>query len=177
VVPALTDGGIMLGREYVAAYAAPPRIVRVPMASTFAARSNAVPRGSRTVDLAAQRTQRSVRTERVTFEVRVWGQANPPHVSQDFDATRDIAHMLEDAIHQLTAGVYELGSGSFVDQAPKETQRLKAGHEFVFNLTLNTPVTDAARATISGVIIDAEGIMQINGNATSEVACQGSIGS
>lgn len=172
IVPALVPGGILLGREYMADNIAPPRIVMIPTSAAYAARSNSIPSATRTSDIAAQKSQRAVRTERVTFEVRCYGQAATPNTAQDFDAARVLSRWFEDSVHLLMAGSYEFTGGTWVDQTPTATQRMKAGHEFVTSLTVNTPVSDAALPFATGIVIDATGQMQINGG-TPEIACQG----
>ena len=170
----LTDGGVLLGSEYLAAYTAPPRIVLVPRSFTFGPRSNAVPGAYRTADIKQQRQQRSIRTERCTFEARVWGQAAAPHVGLDFDATHAIMAWLVDSAHLLAAGTVDDGAGTWLDQAATATQRLKAGHELSFALTLSVPITDAPLPSATGITVDATGNLQINGG-TPELACQGTI--
>lgn len=174
ITPALVPGGICLGREYVTDNIAPPRIVMIPVSSSFAARSSSIPNGARTGDIAAQKSKRAVRTERITFEVRCGGQAATPNTAQDFDAARELAHWFIDSTHLLTAGSYEVTGGTWADQTPGATQRMKAGHEFVFGLTVNVPITDAPLPFATGVTVDATGKMQLDGG-TPEIACQGTM--
>lgn len=174
IVPALVEGGILLGREHVSANAAPPRIVMVPVSSTFGARSLSVAGSHRTADIREQKARRAVRTDKTTFEARVWGQAATPNTAADFDMTRAMVHWLVDSVHLLMAGAYEVTAGTWADQAPTATQRLKAGHEFVFGLTISTPVNDAPRPFATGITVQATGQMQLDGG-TPELACQGTL--
>ncbi len=174
IVPALVEGGILLGREHVSANAAPPRIVMVPVSSTFGARSLSVAGSHRAADIREQKARRAVRTDKTTFEARVWGQAATPNTAADFDVTRAMYHWLIDSVHALMAGAYEVTAGTWADQAPTATQRLKAGHEFVFGLTISTPVNDAPRPFATGITVQATGQMQLDGG-TPELACQGTL--
>lgn len=140
---AWTDGRVLLGREHVMEQSAPPRAVFIPVSSPFSAKS--VYNASRVVGApSAEQTrqiqQRSIRTETVSFEVHVWGQAVPADPEDDFDATQALYHAIIQSTHELSAGTYDLRDGTWADQIEQATQIVKAGHEFVFGLSLGTPI-------------------------------------
>lgn len=144
--PALVDGKILLGREHVAEQGAPPRIIFIPTRSTFGPRDPASAANVATNSSAysperlAQVRQRSVATEFVTFEVRCWGAFNlaAPDPAADYDVTQALYQQVVISTHLLTEGVYKLEGGTWSD----ETLIDVAGREFVFAITLATPVLD-----------------------------------
>lgn len=143
---ALRHARVLLGREHVFEQSAPPRIVFIPARSKFGPKSVA---GNRQVGTSPERLrqlqQRAIATEKVVFEVHVWGQSTPPDPGYDFDATQVLYHQVIQSVHLLTAGAYELVDGAWADQVATATQLLKAGHEHVFGIAIATPVMDTAQ--------------------------------
>lgn len=143
VVPALTDGSILLGRENVRENSAPPRIVMIPTTTTWGPRSGAIPNGDRTGERARTRAQRSLKTNRYMFEVHCWNQRNPlPNSAYDFDATIELAHALENSAHLLFGLTQEPVAGSWDDSKEMAAQYIKAGRLFTFALGIDVPVLD-----------------------------------
>jgi hypothetical protein len=144
--PPLTDGGILIGRQHVLEQSRAPRIVFVPLTSTFGPRdtynrSNLV--GSPSAEMLLQWAQRSIHSEIVRFEIHVWGQATPPDPEGgDFDATQVLYQCVIQSVRANITGGYTLLPGVWADQTPSAAQLQKAGHEFVFGLEISTPVLD-----------------------------------
>lgn len=140
---ALTDGRILLGREHVYEQSAPPRIVMIPVGGMWGPKSVANPsnvNGYPSAEVLRQNQQRSIRTENVNFECHVWGAASTPDPENDFDATQVLYHQLVRSAHTRCAGVFDLSNGQWADQGAQATQITKSGHEFVFAMSLATPV-------------------------------------
>lgn len=141
--PALTDLGILLGREHLFEQSAPPRMVCVPIGSKWDSKSVSHGAPQFTGEVRSQNQRRSVRTEQVVLEFHTWGQANPPDPALDFDATQVLYHQLALSIQLLLAGRHEfLGDGAWADQLPNATQNIRAGHEHVFRVGIGTPILD-----------------------------------
>lgn len=142
----LTDGRILIGRQHIYEQSAPPRIVMIPIRSSFGPRAmynRSQVTGYPSSELVHQWVQRSVATERMSFEVHVWGQANPPDAEGgDFDATQVLYQTLILSCHYLMVGSVEFTSLVWTDQQTSGSQLIKAGHEAVFGLTIDTPVLD-----------------------------------
>jgi hypothetical protein len=145
----LTDGKILLGRQHHAEHSAPPRIVIIPLKSTFGPKD--VYSASRVAqnhpygpEALAQIRQRSIATDRVTFEVRCWGVSPKaePDPDDDIDVTQALYQAVIEATHLLLVGSYELGRGEWIDAREGTTQHVHLGREFVFELTVATPVLD-----------------------------------
>ena len=143
---AFADGRALLGQQHVAEGSAPPRVVFVPTDSDWTVRDAATSRPTtgvpRSAEQLRQAQQRSIRTEVVTFRVHVWGQATPPDPDADFDVTQVLYQQVVRSAQSLADGQFDLTPGTWTDQAPGTTQLVKLGHEFVFGLTLQTPVLD-----------------------------------
>lgn len=146
VVPALTDGSILLGRENVREHSAPPRIVMVPRGADWSQRSNSIPNGNRRAEILAERSQRSVRTKRHAIEFHCWGQKQPPDAAYDFDIAQDMADAVVDSAWLLFGQREDPSGGVWDDQKEREVQFIKAGHLFVFTLGIDVPVLDNALA-------------------------------
>jgi hypothetical protein len=142
------DGVILIGRQHVAEQSAPPRIVVVPMASTFGPRdtynrNQTANFGSPSQEQLLQWAQRSIHTEILHLEIHVWGAANPPDPEGgDFDATQVYYQCLIQSVRANITGGYTLEPGIWVDQDPKMAQLMKFGHEFVFGINIHTPILD-----------------------------------
>lgn len=159
----LTDGKILLGRQHQAEHSAPPRIVIVPLKSTFGPKdaysaSRVAQSQPYAAEALAQIRQRSIATERVTFEVRCWGVSPEaePDFDDDIDVTQALYQAVIEAVHMLLVGSYELGRGEWIDAREGTTQHVHLGREFVFELTVATPVLDkllpVAPSDVSGAL-------------------------
>ena len=164
--PALTDGQILIGRQHIFEQSAPPRVVFIPLTSTFG------PRGMRsasnvatnpTNEQMAQWKQRSIATETLRFEVHVWGvdYPNADPEGGDFDATQALYQQVIASTHLITVGSYRVFNGVWTDQQSAATQLVKTGHEFVFGLEFETPVLDTPLGYVpSGTVADSTVILQ-----------------
>ncbi len=143
VYQAFTDGQILLGRQHIFEQSAPPRIVFIPRSSGFGPKSVASRMTAGAAEeIARQQAQRSIGTDKKTFEVHVWGAAAAPDPDDDFDATEVLYQQVLRTCHLIASGIYDFGDGQWADQQPSASQNLKAGHEFVFTVALATPVLD-----------------------------------
>lgn len=143
VVPALTDGSILIGRENVREQSAPPRIVMVPKGiAGWGVVPGAFPNANRTGERHAQRQQRRTRTKSITFDVHVWGSRNVPDAAYDFDICNAIQDAIVDSAWLLQATQEDPGPGVWDDQKERETQFIKAGHLLTFPMTFVVPVLD-----------------------------------
>lgn len=160
--PALAAGKIQLGRARQQEIWAPPRIMMVPVRSAWggAQAYSRQPQQS-SAENKAQRAQRSIATELISFEVRCWG-AQPDRVTSpetvpddDYDFTQTLYHAFIQAacaptddgdpaiLGPLTSGGVELSPGAWTDATHQSAQVLLAGREFVFGLQASIPVTDS----------------------------------
>lgn len=88
----LVDGGIEFGSQYVTDRASPPRVVFVPAGSTF---SGPVYYSEDSSVRRVMPVFQSLATDTMTFDVHVWGAANPPDPDGgDFDDCRFLVHQL-----------------------------------------------------------------------------------
>jgi hypothetical protein len=143
--PPLVAGGILLGEQHLAENDAPPKIVMIPHSSRYSSKdvSGARPLTISTPYAAEQLTQisnRSVLTDELTFEVHCWGttavRTNPATIpNDDYDYTRQLAHCLIAAVDDCARGVFTIEPGLWTRQGV-----VTLGREFVFGITLNTPV-------------------------------------
>ena len=142
---AFTDGMILLGREYIGEQSAPPRVVFIPVGSTFEAPNAASPWTDAAI--AAGETEREdlyrpLQTETILYQVHVWGQAGST-TAASFTAVQRLYHQIIRSAHLRCAGVYEVGGrGEWLDQTGNAVQREKLGHEFMFTLGIKAPVLD-----------------------------------
>jgi hypothetical protein len=143
----LTDGTILVGRVHVMENSMANRIVMVPVRSNFAPRdmpSKSNVKGNPIPELLAQWATRSLLTEKLMFEVHVWGQAVPPdpNTGGDFDATQLLYQTFVQSCHDLMVGAFELSQLVWTDQKSSSASLLKSGSEAVFGLTVYTPILD-----------------------------------
>lgn len=142
-VAPLTDGRILLGREFLSQRTAPSRIVFVPVGGSLGppnVKSNTSSQGFNRRIL-----QRPLGTDLATYEVYCWGQANPADPGGvDFDATRYLAHVVIQATQLLAMSSAHVGGETlWTDQDTRSPQRLKAGHELMFRLSIEMPILDS----------------------------------
>lgn len=164
----LTDGGILIGRQWLASQSAPPRIVFVPTRSRFD-----MGRDSYGVDVQAKRSQwlqRSIGSEFVHFDVHVWGAATPPDPNGgDFDATQVLYQALYQSLWDIAQSSFTMTEGTWVDQAPGESQLQKLGHEFVFDLEIGTPILDVELEYVPQTGTTGQIAVQFNGASSEQV--------
>lgn len=141
-------GSIRLGRQAHMEQSAPPRIIFVPMRSSFSAKDvyNQSPSATPFSASRLQQTQqRSILTERITFEVRCWGVAGGPFAT-DFGATQALYQQVIASTWLVcgpfTAGGISAEGGAWTDAEFGTPQHVIDGREFVFGLTFPVPVLD-----------------------------------
>ena len=148
--PALTDGAILLGRQHQSEQSSPPRIIFVPLGSTWGPRSPSSPSnvqagGGYTNDQRAIAAQRPVLSEMQRFEVRCWGAADTGNVDDDIAFTQALYQAVILAVHLRAVGSCDLEhgqAGQWVQANIKNTQLSVSGQEFVFTLGIAVPVLD-----------------------------------
>ncbi len=120
--------------------------------------------------------QRSIASERDTFEVHAWGSAaNPsgPTNGEQHDATQIVYQAVIRAAHLRCAGVYEPGDGEWADEEEGSTAFLKLGREFVFTLSLGTPILDRAlSAAPADVAPQVTTSLSLPSGGSPEVGCE-----
>lgn len=132
-------GAILVGPAKAFEQAAPPRIVFEPTGSKFSTADYAS--SSATLTTLERRNQKALRTiaaEDMAFNVRCWGSSDSGGVDH-YDVTRAL-------YHQVIASLQTRFPGGFIADAGKWTSGTNvaiAGQEFVFGLTILTPVLDA----------------------------------
>lgn len=167
--PALTTalgasaGAILVGRQAQADETAPPRILFVPMQSSFGAKDiyNQSPAaGLRSASHRLQTQQRAILSERITFEVRCWGVAGGGYAT-DFGATwalyRQVIASTWLVCGPFTTNGISAENGTWVDSNYGESQFVVRGREFVFGLTFPMPVLDSIQAATATVPIRPAG--------------------
>lgn len=146
----LVDEKILIGRQHIYEMSSPPRVVFIPISSTYGPRgmyNRSVVSGAPSSEMTLQTLERSILTETTHFEVHVWGIASPPDPEGgDFDATQVLYQQVIASTHLLACGSYKIENGKWTDQAPSASQMIKAGHEYVFMLSLDTPILDQPAA-------------------------------
>ncbi len=146
--PALTDGEILLGSQHVFEQSAPPRIIFTPKSSSFGppmAGSANISRSS--TDRLRLVQQAPIATETVSFEVRCWGSYNDD-IDSAYDYTQALYHQVIASVDKLARGVFALGNGAWTDT----THLVKHGREFVFSVSLDTPVLNELFAYAPGAV-------------------------
>lgn len=136
--PALTDGRILLGRQYVAEGSAPPRIVFVPMSAAFSAKDTYSSTG---LPSAAQTANPSLATDTISFEVHCWGAAPDQDPDDDFDYTEVLYQQVIRSVSHIARGACKFTNGSYTNSKANAGQMVRDGDEFVFGVTLDRPIT------------------------------------
>lgn len=146
VLAPLTDGRILLGREFLTQRTSPSRVVFVPVGGSLQppnTKSQSVLTNGANLGYQNRILGRPLATDLATYEVYCWGQAAPADPEKDFDATRYLAHAVVQCAQRLMmASVHLGGTTEWTDQRPNSPTRLKAGHELAFMLSIEIPVTD-----------------------------------
>ncbi len=153
VSQAFVDGRILLGRQHIAENSSPPRVVFVPLSSTFgprsvSSRSNVA--GNMSAEQLYASQARSLATEKVTFEVHVWGLATSGDDDANFDATQVLYQQVIRTANLIATGRVGLGSGRWVEAESGASQVVRLGRGYVFELELETPVLDKLLARVQG---------------------------
>jgi hypothetical protein len=150
IVPALGDGGILIGLDSVREHGSPPRINFVPTGSEFGARIGAIPNRARQGDRFAQITQREVRSEFKSFDVYCWGARVPGDAAYDFEVAEALYRQVIASAHMLfgssDSNVRE-SAGRWDDEKDRAVQLVKSGHLFRFQMGINTAITLGAGTT------------------------------
>lgn len=142
--PPLTAGRILLGRQHVAENIAAPRIIFIPVSGRYDAKSvSSASTSGAANERRIESQHRALRTERVAFEVRVWGVAPGDDRDLDFDYTQDLAQEVIRCVHALSAGRYDLADGKWTDGTATSGELVTYGREYVFGIALETPITGA----------------------------------
>lgn len=134
--PSLVDGAILFGPAHVFEHSRPPRVVVSPMGSKFGA-PDLYPR------TATERKKMVVlpvaHSETVTLEVRCWGIASPRTDAGDYDMTRTLAHAVLASLQRIVPNHGLSTQGEWTKSGPIDS----AGREFVFAVSIDTPVLDS----------------------------------
>ncbi len=142
-LPALTDNKILLGRQYQMEHSAPPRIVFVPIRGDFPMKDEAdrsqIQQGY-TAEQLLRGQNTSIRTEKLTFEVRCWGVSSNNDPDYDYDYTQALYHQIIRTCEEIAKGAYSASGGDWTDSTYNAGQLVRDGREFVFKLTFDTPV-------------------------------------
>lgn len=142
----LTEGKVLLGRQWVQSQSAAPRIIFIPSDSKFGPRDQANPSQvalNPTAETWAQKAQRAIASDRVHFEVQCWGVTQPePDVDGDFTATETLYVAVMNSVRALSVGNCGWTDGVWADQKPDAAQLQKFGHLYVFGLWIGTPVIE-----------------------------------
>lgn len=142
IVPALTDGSILIGSENAKEHSAAPRIVAIPIGAKWGPKSNALVTGARNAERQAQIHQRSVKTRINVIEFHCWGESTPPDPAKNFTMAEALADALEDSAALLYGQPHDISDAVWNDQKARATCFVKSGHLFTFTMTLRTPVLD-----------------------------------
>lgn len=138
-LPALTDGGVMLGKRYLDDGLPPPRVIFVRRAFMHGPPdSTAPPRAERTKGI-----QRALWTRTSTFDVHVIADATAGDAAVEYDLAEAIADSVILATHKVACGCYQLGDGRDVDEEDGPMQVPATTHHMVFALAVDIPVTDS----------------------------------
>lgn len=166
IVPALTDGQILLGRNSIPEHSAPPRIVLVPRTIGVGPDDMSMP-ATRTDEGQAQTLQRALGSDAPSFDVHCWGQKLPtPDASGDYDVALAIAQAVKSSSQLLFGQASSWGSGTWDDEKERAVQLIGAGRLLTFSLSVDIPVLDTA-LTFAPAGISGQVTIQSN---TPEVA-------
>jgi hypothetical protein len=140
--PPLVDGKILVGTAAVHQQSAGPRIVFEPIGSAFSVRA---PQSASAVLSTDERSKqhglRAIATEAIFFDVHCWGQsADSGDPVDDYDLARAMYHAVRSSLHKKAPGAYNIDeSGKWTNM----TEVMMSGQEFVFRITLLTPVLES----------------------------------
>lgn len=171
VVPAFTDGSILIGRENVREHSAPPRMVMVPRTILDSTRRASMPNFSaaRNEERRAQIRRRSIGTDIHLIDVHAWGQSVPPDPAHDFDDTLVLRQAMNSSLVLLAQDASDTNGGTWDDSRERETQHIKAGHLLTFQVTLHVPVLDDPEPNGLPFVPDGTTVQTTVQTATPEV--------
>lgn len=142
--PALVDEKILLGKQFQFEQSAPPRIIFTPIGSEFPMKDvyNASRTGTQgyTAEQLAQLKNRSIATDKISFEVRCWGVSSNQDPDDDYDFTQALYHQVVRTVLAMARGSAEFSGGKWTDASFSSGQLVRDGREFVFNVTFGTPI-------------------------------------
>lgn len=175
VSKALVDGLILVGSEHIKEVSAAPRIVFVPKRTTYGpadARSSFTATAIADGEVDRERTDSTFRTVVWWYEVHVWGIAPPGttnRIQRSFGACELLHHQVLRSAQSRCSGVFDLGAGAWIDQHDNAPQRVKFGHELVFQLGLSAPITrEPVELSPIGTTVDAILSLQLAGDTPEE---------
>lgn len=168
---ALIDGSILVGQENIGETSAAPRIVMVPKRCDYEgpnAASSWTPSAISDDEPGREDLAPAIRTRTIHYETHVWGKG--ASVLASFGVCDRIADQLIRSAQDRCSGVYETGPGVYLDQVPNMPQRLKYGHEYVFDLGLAVPVLrDALTFAPDGTLLAPDLYLEAEGNPPEPV--------
>lgn len=169
--PPLTDGAILLGRVHVLEQSAPPRIVFVPAGSAFGPRdtfNRSTRAGAPSAEMVRQTAQRAIHNDEINFEVHVWGASTPPDPANNFDAAQTLYQAVIQSVRAICTGNYKLSpGGEWESQKTGKAQLATLGEEFVFGLSIGTPILDQLLQTTR--VSSVEATVEFLGGSTDSV--------
>lgn len=144
--PALRAGKILLGEQHIAENDSPPKIVFVPDRCRYSSKDITSPAPLLTnapysPERKAQIMNRPVLTEEFTFEVHCWATTTDRSDRQaipdaDYTYARALAHAVIASCDDLMRGAFTIDGGAWTRAGV-----ITHGREYVFLLTIQTPVT------------------------------------
>lgn len=136
--PDLVDGKILLGKHHQYEQSSPPRIIFIPLTSSFPAKDLADAFGRASAQYNAMANNQSELTEKIKFEVRCWGAGDDQ--DDDFDLTQALYQQVIRSCIRLTRGVVNFSGGKWTNAQVTSTQLVRDGLEFVFAAEFDTPI-------------------------------------
>jgi hypothetical protein len=165
--PALVDGGILIGDEYPAEQMAPPRVLFVPIGSSFPPKDTYA---ANATDRLAEAASRSLITDAVMYEVHCWA-ARPidsTDTKLDYSACAFLYQMVIRSILLIAPGSNVIGAGKWT----KGARMNRDGREFVFQLTLLTPVVEQTLLYApSNTTVTRTTVLNPNDGGSPETGC------
>lgn len=137
--PPLTEGKIVLGRQYQFEHSAPPRIIFVPTTHGFDANDVYSATGEYT---EGQLLNRSFMTDAVTYEIRCWGTAPDRDPDYDYDFTQTLYQQVIRSLNLLARGSFVIDSATWTDSRFQSAQLDRDGREHVMMVTVYTPILE-----------------------------------
>lgn len=174
---AFTDGRILLGFEHVEEASFPPRMIMVPKRCTFGPKSTATSYTAAAFsdgEPERMRTDGAFRTVTWLYEVHVWGIAwtasERTRLKRSFGSCELLMAQLIRSAQDRCAGCYELGAGGMPGQHLDGPQRVKSGHELIFQIGLSAPITrEPLLLSPADTTVDAVLSIQVAGGTPEEV--------
>lgn len=143
--PPLKRGAILLGEQHIGENDSPPKIVFVPDRADYSSKdiSGRLPLLTSTPydpERLAQLANRPVLTEEFTFEVHCWATTTDRSdrhgiPNADYTYARALAHAVIASVDDLCRGAFAVSRGRWTRGGVATF-----GREYIFDLTLNTPV-------------------------------------